>query len=103
MFARYDVVAVPSAQVWPFPVEVEYPTEIAGVQMDTYHRWMEVMISASLLGLPVVNIPVGFGDNGLPMGVQLIGPRGSDGRLLQVAEAWHRATDWPTKARPAGA
>lgn len=100
LFARYDLVALPSAQVWPFPVEVEYPTEIAGKSMDTYHRWMEVMIPASLIGLPVVNIPIGFGENGLPMGMQLIGPRGSDGRLLQVAEAWHKATDWPSKVRP---
>ncbi len=100
LFQRYDLVALPAAQVWPFPVETEYPTEIAGRAMDTYHRWMEVMIPASLLGLPVVSIPIGFGADGLPMGLQLIGPRGSDGRLLQVAEAWHKATDWPGRARP---
>ncbi len=99
LFDTYDVLALPSTQVWPFETSQEYPTEIAGHTMDTYHRWMEVVIPASLIGLPVVNIPIGFGKNGLPMGVQLIGPRGGDGRLLQIAQAWHTATDWPN-ARP---
>ncbi len=100
LFERYDALVLPSAQVWPFPVDLEYPTEIAGRAMDTYHRWMEVVIPASLIGLPAVSLPIGFGDNGLPMGMQLIGPRGGDGPLLQIAEAWHRATDWPGQRPP---
>jgi amidase len=100
LFTRYDALVLPSAQVWPFPLEEEYPTEIAGRAMDTYHRWMEVVVPASLIGLPVVNLPAGFGENGLPMGMQLIGPRGGDGRLLQIAQAWHRATNWPAHRPP---
>lgn len=100
LFESYDALVLPSAQVWPFALDQEYPTEIAGRSMDTYHRWMEVVLPASLIGLPVVNLPVGFGENGLPMGVQLIGAPGADGRLLQIAQAWHSATDWPG-ARPA--
>jgi len=100
IFETYDILALPSAQVWPFPIEFDYPKDIAGHQMDTYHRWMEVMIPASLIGLPVVSVPVGFGADGLPMGLQLIGPRGADGALLQVAQAWHAATDWPNARRP---
>ena len=101
LFERYDALVLPSAQVWPFAVDKEYPTEIAGRAMDTYHRWMEVVVPASLIGLPVVNLPAGFGANGLPMGLQLIGRRGADGRLLQVAQAWHKATDWPGRRPPA--
>ncbi len=103
LFQDYDVLVLPSAQVWPFDVEMVHPTEIAGMAMDTYHRWMQVVVPAGLLGLPVVNVPVGFGENGLPAGVQLIGPRGSDGRLLQLAEQWHQATQWPQKHPPAPA
>lgn len=100
LFETVDVLVLPSAQVWPFDVDVEYPTEIAGRQMDTYHRWMEVMIAPSLLGLPVVNIPMGFGGpNNLPMGLQLIGKRGADAALLRLANAWHKATDWPSVRR----
>ena len=43
LFERYDVLALPSAQVWPFPAEWRWPQSIAGRTMDTYHRWMEVV------------------------------------------------------------
>ena len=99
LFEQVDVLVLPSAQCWPFDVNMVHPTEIAGVTMDTYHRWMQVVIPAGLIGLPVVNIPAGFGGNGLPGGLQLIGRHGSDGQLLQLAQNWHAATDWP-QARP---
>ncbi|WP_025061945.1 amidase [Sulfitobacter guttiformis] len=101
MFQSLDVLVLPSAQLWPFDVEWAYPEEIAGRSMDTYHRWMQVVIPAGLIGLPVVNVPVGFGENGLPAGVQLIGPRGSDALLLRLAQRWHAATDWPAQRPPA--
>jgi len=101
LFDSFDVLVLPSAQIWPFDVTLDYPREIAGITMDTYHRWMQVVIPASLLGLPVVNIPAGFGQNGLPAGLQLIGPRGSDSRLLQLAQQWHEATRWPQQRPPA--
>lgn len=100
LFEQHDVLVLPSAQVWPFDVEKVNPTEIAGVQMDTYHRWMQVVVPAGLLGLPVVNVPIGFGENGLPAGLQLIGPLGSDARLLQLAQDWHAATEWPQRRAP---
>ncbi|MFT6674048.1 MAG: amidase [Sulfitobacter sp.] len=100
LFEQFDVLVMPSAQLWPFDVTWEYPKQIAGVEMDSYHRWMQVVIPASLLGLPVVNIPIGFGVNGLPAGLQLIGPRGSDARLLQLAQGWHQATHWPQQRPP---
>lgn len=99
-FETYDILALPSAQLWPFDITWDYPREIAGVQMDTYHRWMQVVVPASLLGLPVVNVPVGFGGpDDAPAGLQLIGKRGADAALLRVAQAWHEATDWPNARR----
>ncbi|MEP1353115.1 MAG: amidase [Tateyamaria sp.] len=101
LFDQYDVLALPSAQMWPFDVTLDYPREIAGTAMDTYHRWMEVVIAASLIGLPAVCVPAGFGGpDDLPMGLQLIGRRGSDAKLLRLAEAWHSATDWPGRRPP---
>jgi amidase len=100
LFERYDVLVLPSAQVWPFDVELPWPREIAGRTMDSYHRWMEVVVPAGLIGLPVLAAPAGFGAAGLPMGVQIIGPRGSDARLLSLGAAYHAHTGWP-QARPA--
>ncbi|WP_420586823.1 amidase [Ruegeria sp.] len=100
VFGDCDALVLPSAQVWPFEIEVPYPTEIAGKRMDTYHRWMEVMVPVSLIGLPCLSVPVGFGEEGLPMGMQIFGPRGSDARILSLGAAYHAATGWPQK-RPA--
>ena len=97
----HDALALPSAQVFPFDVETHWPRAIAGRPMPTYHRWMEVVSHASLTGLPVSGVPVGFGPGGLPMGMQLIGrPRG-DRALLELTEAYDRATGWVRAHPPA--
>jgi amidase len=100
LFQRFDAVVLPTAQVWPFPVEWRWPQSINGVAMDTYHRWMEVVIPVSLIGLPALNLPVGFGASGLPMGMQIAGPIGADAAVLAMGQAYHLATDWPGKRPP---
>ncbi len=100
LFESYDALVLPAAQVWPFDIETPYPTEIASRAMDTYHRWMHVTLPVSLIGLPCLAAPAGFGANGLPMGIQLFGQRGADARLLSLGAAYHAATEWPQK-RPA--
>jgi len=101
LFEAHDAIALPTAQVWPFAADLDWPGQIAGRAMDSYHRWMEVMIPASLIGLPALAMPAGFGAAGLPMGVQIIGPRGADAMLLEMAEAYHRETRWPQVRPPA--
>ncbi|MDO9637079.1 MAG: amidase [Pseudotabrizicola sp.] len=100
LFTRFDAIVLPTAQVWPFPVGWRWPQEINGHPMDTYHRWMEVVIPASLIGLPALSVPVGFGANGLPMGMQIAGPVGADAAILAMGQAWHTMTDWPGKRPP---
>ncbi|WP_209503634.1 MULTISPECIES: amidase [unclassified Ruegeria] len=100
LFEQFDALVLPSAQVWPFGIETPYPTRIADRAMDTYHRWMHVTVPVSLIGLPCLAAPAGFGVQGLPMGFQLFGPRGSDHKLLSVGAAYHAEIDWPNK-RPA--
>lgn len=88
LFATYDAIALPSTQMWPFPADWDWPREINGTPMDTYHRWMECVIPASLAGLPALALPGGYGPGGLPHGVQLLGPAGSDARLLAMGADW---------------
>lgn len=99
LFETYDAIVLPSAQVWPFPAEWRWPQTINGTVMDTYHRWMGVVIPVSLAGLPALSVPVGFGTNGLPMGMQIAGRVGGDAAVLAMGQAYHLATDWPG-ARP---
>jgi len=100
LFEDYDALILPSAQLFAFDVTWEWPRQIAGCLMDTYHRWMEVVVPASLLGLPAISVPVGFDGQGRAMGMQIIGAPGRDLDVLQLAEAWHGATGWPQKRPP---
>jgi amidase len=101
LFERYDYLAAPASQVFPFPAEQHWPQEIAGVAMDTYHRWMEIVAPFTLAGLPVASVPVGFGAAGLPMGLQLAGPPRADLRVLALARAWEAIARWPAQRPPA--
>ena len=85
LFNQYDLLAVPSAQVFPFDKELFSPESISGNKVDTYHRWMEITVFASLFQLPSISIPVGFNKNNLPMGLQMIAPYNEDAKLLSFA------------------
>ncbi len=100
LFERCDVLALPTAQAWPFDAAQRWPTRIADRDMDTYHRWMEVTIYATFAGLPCISVPVGFSPAGLPMGMQLMGrPRG-DLAVLRLAHAYEQAAQNVLGRRP---
>ena len=94
LFLDYDFLAIPSAQVFPYPKSTVWPTEINGRQMDTYHRWMEIVILASLGGIPVINIQVGFDQAGRPMGMQIMANFGQDKKVLEFGLAYDQITDF---------
>ncbi|TGQ71054.1 MAG: amidase [Mesorhizobium sp.] len=98
IFDRFELIALPTAQVFPFEVGTHWPREVAGRAMDSYHRWMQVSAFATLGGCPAVNVPVGFDAKGRPMGMQLIGrPRG-DLAVLKAAAAYEATLPWPAGA-----
>jgi amidase len=102
LFESFDVLAIPTAQVWPFDIKERWPQNIAGRSMDTYHRWMEVVIYPTFAGLPAISVPAGFNAQGLPMGLQLIGKPKGDFELLQVAHAYEMAAQDLIHKRPPG-
>lgn len=97
LFDTFDVLALPSAQVFPFAAETTWPRAIGIRAMDSYHRWMEVIVPATLSGCPVINVPVGFRD-GLPMGMQIIGRPRDDRALLAFAAAYEAILPFRTGA-----
>ncbi len=100
LFSEYDYLMLPSAQVFPFDAGIHWPKEVAGKTMDTYHRWMEITIPGTLSGCPIVNVPVGFNDQGLPMGMQIIGPAAQDLKVLQMAYVYEQASGWTKEVPP---
>jgi amidase len=102
-FERFDFLVLPTAQVFPFENATRWPKAIAGVEMDSYHRWMEVTLPATMAGLPVLAVPAGFGGaHGLPMGLQIIGPNHADLAVLKLGHAYEQASPWiPARLPPA--
>lgn len=95
----YEFLLLPVSQVPPFPVTQEYITEINGQQMETYIDWMQSCYFISVTGLPALSIPCGFTDDGLPVGIQIVGRHQSEFALLQFGYAFQQATGvW--KKRP---
>jgi len=100
LFQTFDFLVLPSAQVFPFDAKEHWPRSIAGRSMDTYHRWMEVVIGGTLAGVPVAGVPAGFNAAGLPMGLQILGPAQQDLAVLQMAYAWEQATGFTQRRSP---
>jgi amidase len=88
----FDLLACPVTQLSPFPVDVEYPTEVAGVALSNYIDWMASCWRITVTGCPTLSLPAGFDDDGMPVGVQLVTRQGADVALLRAAKALEAAT-----------
>jgi amidase len=100
LFARFDFLAAPTAQVFPFDVATHWPASIAGTPMATYHEWMKMQFLITLTGRPSLAMPAGFSPEGLPMGVQIVGPERGELACLGLARAYDEATRWPARRPP---
>lgn len=91
-FEEYDALLLPVSQVPPFDVRLEYPTEVAGVPQLTYVDWMRSAYHVSATGSPAISVPAGFTADGLPVGLQIVGPHRADLTVLRIAHAFEQAT-----------
>ena len=82
-----------------FKKEFNYPKKINDFNLDTYHRWIEVFILSSLLELPTITVPVGFNKNKLPMGMQIIGKKNDDLKVLAFARKYEQMFNY-SKIKP---
>jgi aspartyl-tRNA(Asn)/glutamyl-tRNA(Gln) amidotransferase subunit A len=94
IFERADVIAAPMDPALTAPLD-----GVATIRGRSY-EWFELgtVNLANLTGVPALSVPSGFTPDGLPIGLQLIGPAFEEGRLLAFAHAWERAA--PTTRRP---
>ena len=86
LFERYDLLVTPTVPVLPFPVEQSYPGEIAGRKLSTYIDWVASTFLITLVTLPAVSVPAGLSKSGLPIGLQIVGPRFSEPDILSAAK-----------------
>ncbi|WP_163270069.1 amidase [Chelativorans alearense] len=85
--ADFDILLLPTAPVPAFPWEQPYPEEIDGQKMDIYYRWLALTYRGSLMGGPSITLPAGTLGDGLPFGLQVLGPLRGDRGLLGAARA----------------
>ena len=97
----YDVLVLPVSQVVPFDADLEYPTVIEGVAQQSYLDWMASCYYISAIGLPALSVPAGFTPEGLPVGMQLVGPYRQERLLLEVGRACELASGEREFVRPA--
>ena len=81
----YDLLVCPAAAVLPFPIEERYVGYGDGLPPSEYYRWLTIAAAVSTTTLPVITIPCGRSDAGLPVGIQLIGRPHGELELFSIA------------------
>ena len=98
---EYEFLVLPVSQVVPFAVEQPYVTRINDQPLPTYLDWMKSCYQISVTDLPAVSVPCGFTDDGLPVGLQIVGRPFDDLGVLQLAHAFEQATGfWKQRPEP---
>src|SRR5690606_35133611 len=100
LFRDHDFLMMPTAQVFAFDIAQDWPREIAGQAMRTYHEWMKANCLVSLTGCPSLAVPAGFNDRGQAMGLQIIAPVHQEMACLQLAHACEQVRDWTAEVLP---
>ena len=94
LFERYDVIATPTMIGPPKPVEAE-----GSIATEAYAEWAAPLYPFNLSSHPAISVPAGMTADGLPVGLQLVGPWFGEQRLLDVGAVLERLLGWP-KLRP---
>jgi amidase len=89
-FETYDVLVCPTVLTPPFDVDIRFLTEVEGVELPTYIGWLLMTFALTLTGCPIISVPCGFTESGLPVGVQIMAPWKEEAYLLSVASAFEQ-------------
>lgn len=96
-FQHYDAFLLPVSQVSPFDANLEYPQTVEGVEMKTYLDWMKSCYYVTATGSPALSVPGGFTTEGLPFGLQIVGPHRKDFDVLRIGHAYEQVTNYGQK------
>ena len=97
-FERFDVLICPAVLCPPVRVEERYVPVLNGVELGDYLGWLVMTCAISATGCPVLALPCGFTRDGLPVGVQVIGPARSEARLLAIGAFLEQVLDVSPRA-----
>jgi Asp-tRNA(Asn)/Glu-tRNA(Gln) amidotransferase A subunit family amidase len=90
LFGRYDLLLMPASPVKQYPVDQNFPTEINGKKLENYTDWIAGSFLITLMSLPAGSVPAGKTAEGLPVGLQIVGARFEEPRILSLAKIIQR-------------
>ena len=96
---RYDFLLTPTLAVPPFPVDIQGPEKIDGRIVEPF-RWLPFTFIMNMTGQPAATVPAGFTDDGLPVGLQIVGRHLDDPMVLRACAAFEQAQPWKDKWPP---
>lgn len=92
-FEEYDLIATSTLSVPPFTNDITGPTEIEGVETHPVYGWL-ITATCNMAGLPAASVPAGLTDEGLPVGMMLIGPPHDDKTIVAASAAYEEVNSW---------
>lgn len=97
LLTRFDFLLTPAAPVSPYPVEQNFPEEVGGRKLSNYIDWIAPAFLVTMVGFPAGSVPAGKTAGGLPVGMQIVGPRFAEPQILSLAKAIQDAhpIGWP--------
>jgi len=95
LFESYDVVLAPTRATVAYPADVDFENAYPGIGGGP-----SLIAAGNLCGLPALAMPNGFGENGLPTSLSVLGPAWSEERLATVGAWYQGVTDWHRRQPP---
>ena len=97
---KYEFVLCAVNQLPPFDASIDWPREIEGAKMENYLDWMKSAYWISSTFSPAISVPAGFTEDGLPVGLQIVGRYRDDLGVLQLAHAFEQITNIGKRSPP---
>ena len=102
-FDDYDLLLTPTMAVPAFPID-QRPSVIGGKEVDPFWGYLPFTFPINMTGQTAASIPCGFSEDpssaGMPIGLHVVGPRGSEAKVLQACAAFERARPWTDRLPP---
>ncbi len=99
LFDTYDLLVTPTMAVPAFPIE-QRPTEIGGKPVEPFWGFLPFTYPINMTGQTASSVPCGFSNNGMPIGLHIVGPHGAEAKVLQASAAFEQARPWADKRPP---
>ena len=103
-FMKFDLLITPATVVPPFDINIRYLEKVGDHKFSNYYDWYTIAYAITITSLPTLSLPCGFTQNGLPIGLQIVGPPRGEAALLREAEKIERlfgvASQIPINPKP---